>query len=72
MIYYIDLILTCLFILEIILKMLAYGILLNGPNSYLRNPWNIIDVIIISTSVIVFFNFIVVVSDSSKCGLKHI
>lgn len=45
--YYIDVVTTGFFVLEIILKMFAYGIICNGPKSYLRSYGNIADVIII-------------------------
>jgi len=31
--------------------MLTYGFLTNGPKSYLRNPWNILDFIIVIFSL---------------------
>lgn len=50
----IDICLTGIFVLEVILKSIAFGVLLNGKKSYLRNTWNIIDIIIIFTSVLFF------------------
>jgi len=40
-----------IFGLEMILKILAFGFLFNGSNSYLRNSSNILDFIVISLSV---------------------
>ncbi|CDW82972.1 voltage-gated ion channel superfamily [Stylonychia lemnae] len=37
---------TSLFMLECILKIVAFGLILNGKNSYLQSPWNILDLII--------------------------
>ena len=53
---YVDIILTTVFIAEIVLKCIAYGILLNGPQSYLRDYWNILDstIVIISVSFKLF------------------
>lgn len=48
---YIDWVITVLFILEIIMKCYTYGILFNGPTSYLRNGFNIIDFLIVLISV---------------------
>jgi hypothetical protein len=48
---YIDYVVTTLFALEATLKILVYGLLLNGPNSYLRNSWNIMDFIIVVFAV---------------------
>jgi hypothetical protein len=47
----IDIALTCVFILEVIIKMVGLGVIMNGKDSYLRDPWNIIDVCIIILSV---------------------
>lgn len=55
-IYYIDTVLTGIFIIEVLIKMVAFGILFNGPNSYLRSVWNLIDLFIIITSVIKIYS----------------
>lgn len=41
-----------LFTVELILKVLVFGFLFNGPDSYLRNAWNIMDFIIVVFSLI--------------------
>lgn len=51
-IFYIDLALTAIFAIEVLLKVIAFGLLLNGPKSYLRSVWNILDLTIIVLSVI--------------------
>jgi len=41
-----------IFISEAILKILTFGFLYNGPLSYLRNPWNRLDFVIVIFSII--------------------
>ena len=41
-----------IFVIEGIMKMLAFGVLFNGPDSYLRTYWNWIDLPIIIFSVL--------------------
>jgi voltage-dependent calcium channel R type alpha-1E len=48
---YLDIILAIIFALECLLKVIAYGFVFNGPESYLRSVWNIIDFTIIFCSV---------------------
>ncbi len=48
---YIDIVVTTLFTIETSLKIIVYGLLLNGKNSYLRNSWNIMDFFIVIFSV---------------------
>lgn len=50
--FWIDLGTTIVFILESILKIIAFGFVLNGPRSYLRNNWNMIDFTIIVFSIL--------------------
>jgi len=49
--YYIDIAATCIFIIEAFIKIVSYGFLLNGGESYLRNYWNQIDFVIIVFSI---------------------
>lgn len=42
------------FALEAMTKICVYGFLLNGKSSYLRNPWNILDFIIVVVGIILF------------------
>ena len=44
--------LTIIFVVETIIKVVAKGVIFCGPNSYLLNPWNILDFVICITSVI--------------------
>ncbi len=50
--YWIDVVTTGIFIAEALLKMIAFGVLLNGPWSYLCIVWNIMDFTIAVISVI--------------------
>ncbi len=49
--YWVDFFTTGLFILEALAKIIAYGFLFNGPLSYLRNIWNVLDFIILLISM---------------------
>ena len=49
--YYMDIVLTTIFTVECILKIIASGFLFNGRRSYMRITWNIIDFVIVSFSV---------------------
>lgn len=50
--FWIDLGTTIIFILEAIIKIIAFGFATNGKSSYLRNPWNSLDFLIIFFSVL--------------------
>ena len=50
--YYTDMVLTTLFLLEALFKIISYGLILNGSNSYMRNVWNLIDITVVVLSVI--------------------
>jgi hypothetical protein len=41
--FILDAITTAFFCLEVVLKVISGGFMLNGPNSYLQNPVNVID-----------------------------
>jgi hypothetical protein len=47
-----DFLTTIVFLAECIMKIIAFGFLLNDQSSYLRNPWNLIDFVIIMVSVV--------------------
>jgi len=53
-VYLLDWITSGIFLLEAMVKIIAYGFLLNGEMSYLRNVWNILDftILIITTSAL--------------------
>ena len=48
----VDVVFTAIFPLEAVLKIVALGFLLNGKRSYLRDSWNILDFIIVFTSLL--------------------
>ena len=50
--YVFDIILSVIFILECVLKILAWGLIFNGNESYLRNWWNVIDFAIVAFSIL--------------------
>jgi hypothetical protein len=47
-----DFIMTALFTLEAIIKIIACGFLFNGKGSYMRSGWNILDFVIVVISVL--------------------
>ncbi|CAD8045308.1 unnamed protein product [Paramecium primaurelia] len=50
----IDEIITALFIFEALLKIISKGFIINGPDSYLRSPGNILDLVVIIFSSLAF------------------
>ena len=50
--YYIDIVVTALFTIELILKVIVFGFMFNGKDSYIRNAWNIMDFIIVAFSLV--------------------
>ena len=50
--YWIDMIVSCIFILEATIKMIANGFYWAGPNSYLRDGWNVLDFVIAILSIL--------------------
>ena len=46
-----DHVMTFVFLLEMMIKIVAYGFLFNGKNSYLRDGWSQIDFIIVLASI---------------------
>jgi len=51
----IDYILTAVFTLEIILKIIANGLLFSGQRSYLRNSTNVFDMVIVLITLLSYF-----------------
>jgi hypothetical protein len=49
---FIDYFMTTIFLLEMMTKIFAQGLVCNGPSSYLRSAWNMLDFIIVLASVI--------------------
>ncbi|CAK91570.1 unnamed protein product (macronuclear) [Paramecium tetraurelia] len=50
----IDEIITALFICEALLKIISKGFIINGPDSYIRSPGNILDLVVIIFSSLTF------------------
>ena len=48
----IDYVMTAIFTLESLLKIISYGYLFTGKPSYMRNPWNVMDFLIVVFSLI--------------------
>ena len=43
---------TTIFTLEIIIKIIAYGFLFNGPKSFMRQLWNLLDFFIVGIAIV--------------------
>ena len=48
----IDVVVSAIFTVELLLKVVVYGFVLNGPDSYLRGAWNIMDCVIVTVSLV--------------------
>ena len=48
----IDIVISIIFLIELLLKVAVFGFINNGPESYMLNPWNIMDFIIVCFSLI--------------------
>ena len=48
---YIDLFMTVVFTFEALVKILAAGFAFNGKKSYIRDPWNILDFVIVAAAL---------------------
>jgi voltage-dependent calcium channel L type alpha-1D len=53
--FYLDIVISSIFILEFVLKAITFGFIINGKDSYLLNPWNDIDFLIVICAVIYHF-----------------
>jgi len=47
----IDLVVTLIFCLEALMKIITFGFILNGKKSYILNSWNVLDFMIVAFSV---------------------
>jgi len=45
---------TICFTIEMVIKVISFGFAFNGPDSYLKDPWNILDFLIVTLSLIAF------------------
>ena len=50
--YYINILVTIIFTIECIFKCIVYGLISNGPQSYLKSNWNLLDFLIILLSML--------------------
>lgn len=48
----INLVITIIFTMELVMKIIVYGLIINGPDSYLCDGWNILDSFIVTVSII--------------------
>ena len=48
----IDLVMTFIFTCEAVLKIIAYGFLFNGKESYMKSAWNVLDFTIVVSALI--------------------
>jgi len=53
--YYCDIVFSVIFLIEALLKIIAYGLLFNRDVAYLKNGWNIIDILVVIISLISIF-----------------
>lgn len=51
-----DNVFTAIFLVEMLLKVIDLGFIFNGPQSYLRDPWNVLDLTILSFSGATLFS----------------
>ena len=42
---------TSIFSLEILIKIIANGLIINGPKSFLRQIWNLLDFVIVGIAI---------------------
>ena len=71
--FHLDVIITFLFLLEAIIKILAFGFLYNGDEEvqpYIRNYWNMLDFVVVMASLIDYH--ITLSSGSSNSSLKSL
>ena len=50
-----DIVISALFCLEAVLKIIVSGFIANGPHSYLMDQWNVLDFLIVISSLASFF-----------------
>lgn len=46
-----DYVVTLIFLCELIAKVVVFGLIANGPDSYLKSPWNVLDFFIVGVSI---------------------
>jgi hypothetical protein len=50
--FYIDILMTSVFLLEMTIKIISMGFMCNGPKSYMQISWNVLDFAIVSVSLL--------------------
>jgi voltage-dependent calcium channel L type alpha-1D len=50
-----DIVTTFFFTIEVIVKVIAVGFVINGKTSYIRDTWNMLDFIIVIISIVSLF-----------------
>jgi hypothetical protein len=50
--YYIDIVITAVFVGEFVAKTVVWGFVANGDDSYIRNGWNMLDFLIVVISLV--------------------
>ena len=50
--WYLDIVTTTIFVIEVIIKVIAAGFAFNGPRSYIRSAWHIMDFFIVIVSIL--------------------
>ena len=55
---YINEVITWCFIVEAIVKIIAMGFWINGPESYMRSIWNALDFLVIINAVLAYLNWV--------------
>ncbi|CDI97593.2 voltage dependent calcium channel [Echinococcus multilocularis] len=66
---YFDHAFTCVFTMEMILKLIDLGVFLH-PHSYFRDPWNVLDAVVVLGALIAFFKY--AVFDCVVSSLKNV
>jgi voltage-dependent calcium channel T type alpha-1G len=62
---YVNIIVTVVFAIEVIFKWIVYGVINNGPQSYFKDGWNLLDFIITNVSILsIIFDNLVLSGDS--------
>ena len=50
MLYYSDVVFTALFSVEVVVKLVTYGVVLH-PGAYFRSTWNVLDFVVVAASI---------------------
>jgi len=50
-----DKVITAIFCFEVVVKVISFGFLCNGADSYIRDNWNMIDFTIVMISILAYF-----------------